>query len=272
MGKMLMNKATEMAVAELRELFGPSPVLSSEDQNAYDEITARLTKCYAPVDVMELMWMRQLADATWEIVRYSRHKTLAVDREFRKHREFQVKRAQKLKDRREARADEQAERQSQPATQLDRVMNLSETVDTSIHDVDEILNQPPDELDHARAVEGTFDYLERLDRQIRNAMARQDKALGLLSQYRDDLGARLRKASARIIEMDVGAVAEVFVQDPQLEALLAGEFEAAPSIEAQAAELPQQPSGDGIPIAAPQASPPDGLHTGGPSQAASEGT
>lgn len=270
---MLPKTSKSTVLADLKRWFGPPPVLSSENQQAYTEITERLVEAYMPEDILEMMLIRQLVDSNWEIVRCTRHKPLAVDRKLLEQREFQVKRARKLAELREARTRERAERNSQPATQLDRINELIDKVETSVLDVDKILDQPPVELDHARAMEEAFGYLERLDRQITIAIARRNNALELLDLYRDGLGTRLREASARMIEREVGGVYEAFVPegDP-IAAILAEEFEAVPSIEAQAAELPQQPSGEGIPIAAPQASPPDGLHTGGPSQAASEGT
>ena|SRR5215510_6343431 len=78
--------------AKLRELFGPPPVLSTENQKAYDDLTMHLLQVFRPHDLIELMYIRQLADITWEIVRYTRHKTLAIDRKFRARLEFQAKR------------------------------------------------------------------------------------------------------------------------------------------------------------------------------------
>jgi len=252
-----ISKSTAAVLSDLKRWFGPPPTLTSENRQAYDEIMEGLVETYTPQDIMEMMLIRQLADSNWQIVRCTRHKNLAVDRKLREQREFQLERARKLAELREARTRERAERNSQPATQLDRINELIDKVETSVLDVDKILDQPPVELDHARAMEEAFGYLERLDRQITIAIARRNNALELLDLYRDGLGARLREASARIIEREVGRVYEVFVPvgDP-IEALLAGEFEAAPGIEAQAAEPPQQPFGEGIPIAAPQASPP----------------
>jgi hypothetical protein len=56
----LQNKANILNSAELKELLGPSPVLSSENAKAYDEMLTRLMECFGPRDFMEqlLIWLR----------------------------------------------------------------------------------------------------------------------------------------------------------------------------------------------------------------------
>jgi len=89
----LQKRSNVANLAELRELLGPPPVLSTENAKAYDEIATRLMECLAPADFLEQLLIKQLADCTWEIMRYTRHKTLAIERKFQQHREFQVKHA-----------------------------------------------------------------------------------------------------------------------------------------------------------------------------------
>jgi hypothetical protein len=76
-------KSTETQLAEILELFGPPPVLSSEDIRSYQEIMARLLEEFAPRDFMGRLLIKELTDSNWEVMRYSRHTTLLMERRFR---------------------------------------------------------------------------------------------------------------------------------------------------------------------------------------------
>ena len=76
----LQSKANIINSAELKELLGPPPILSSEDGKAYDEIAARLMECIEPRDFMEQLLIKQFVDSTWDTMRYARHKTLGIER------------------------------------------------------------------------------------------------------------------------------------------------------------------------------------------------
>jgi hypothetical protein len=135
------------------------------------------------------MYKRQVVDSTWEIVRYTRHKTLAIDRKFRARLEFQAKRERERAKLKEAKASELGEKNREPAT-LDRMIELEDTFDCSVEDVDAILQKAAHEHDHARALEGSIDYYERVDKLLAGATARRDSDLEQLEQYREDLGSR----------------------------------------------------------------------------------
>ena len=49
--------------AKLKKLFGPPPVLSSEDPKAYDTIMARFIECLKASDFIEQMFVKDLTDA-----------------------------------------------------------------------------------------------------------------------------------------------------------------------------------------------------------------
>jgi hypothetical protein len=89
----LLNKASILNSSELKELLGPPPVLSSEDPKGYDEMMARLMECLWPNDFLEKLLIKQIVDSSWEIVRYTRHKTLGIERRARQIREAQAKQA-----------------------------------------------------------------------------------------------------------------------------------------------------------------------------------
>src|SRR6516164_2410090 len=73
---------------ELRELLGPPPVLGSEDDRAYDAIMGGVTQSLAPRDFVEQLLVKEVADCFWEVRRYTRQKTLTMERGFREHIRF----------------------------------------------------------------------------------------------------------------------------------------------------------------------------------------
>src|SRR5262245_54457964 len=168
MPKDLKNGSVAKDLAELKKLFTP-PVLTSEDLKAYYSIMERFLECLKPRDFVERVFVKDLTDSTWEIMRYSNHKTLVIEREHERHLEIEAKRRQKEKKRKadiaeairakaaeragqtkEAKPDEQA---GAPTSQFDRWLELEEVIDGSVSDVDDILTAPADELDHAKALQ-----------------------------------------------------------------------------------------------------------------------
>jgi len=75
---------TEIATTESRpaELapFGPAPLIEGEDGAAYDELLARVSTAINPADILEDIWVRDLVDLLWEILRLRRLKARAVQR------------------------------------------------------------------------------------------------------------------------------------------------------------------------------------------------
>lgn len=54
------------------DLFGPPPLLEGEDEAAYDETIARMSSAVRPADFLEEIWVRDLVDLTWNIMRLRR--------------------------------------------------------------------------------------------------------------------------------------------------------------------------------------------------------
>jgi hypothetical protein len=242
----VLNTSVAKDLAELKKLFAP-PVLSSEDHNAYYTIMARFLESVKPRDFVELIFVQDLTDSTWEIMRYSQHKTLVIEREHQRHLEIEAERRQAERQKKAAsaywdakgdevlaewsakrtKAAEQAgeteegepgvrakaaeqvgetkegepgEQAGAPTTQYERWLELEEVIDGGISDVDEIVDGPADELDHAEALEAGIEYFEQLDRLARVQQARRNDALVQIEFYRRGLGQHLRQMSDDIIE------------------------------------------------------------------------
>jgi hypothetical protein len=53
-------------------LFGPPPLLEGEDAAAYDELLTRVSSAVRPTDFIEEIWVRDLTDVFWSILRLRR--------------------------------------------------------------------------------------------------------------------------------------------------------------------------------------------------------
>ena len=56
------------------EIFGPPPLLDGESQEAYDTLLARVTGTVSPKDIIEEIWVHDIVDLVWEILRLRRLK------------------------------------------------------------------------------------------------------------------------------------------------------------------------------------------------------
>ncbi len=56
------------------EIFGPPPLLDGESQEVYDALLARVTGTVNPKDIIEEIWVHDVVDLVWEILRLRRLK------------------------------------------------------------------------------------------------------------------------------------------------------------------------------------------------------
>lgn len=166
-------------LAEMKEIWGPPPVLSSEDPKAYDRILLKLVECYVPEDSMEQMLVKKLADNTWEEMRFTRYKPLVMERRFRDQREFEAQRRKAAAEKKRALAKRLSESKAERATEPE------EALDGLVEEVDAILLEPATELDHARALEVGIRYYEDLDNLQMMAIARSNNVLDQLDHHRE---------------------------------------------------------------------------------------
>src|SRR5262249_5218935 len=89
MAKDLQNASFTTDFVELKNLFGPPPVLNSEDLTAYDAMFARILESMKAGNFIEQMFCKDLTDATWEMKRYSHHKALVIERQYREQQELE---------------------------------------------------------------------------------------------------------------------------------------------------------------------------------------
>ena len=104
------KKSTALDLKALKKLFGPAPVLTSESLKEYDLILKLVMDCIEPGDFILQMFVKDVADATWDIKRFSYHKTLLIERENQRHQEMEAKRRQKEQEKKAAAAEWDAKR------------------------------------------------------------------------------------------------------------------------------------------------------------------
>jgi hypothetical protein len=68
---------------EIRDVLGDPPLLATEDPNRYDALLTELAREVRPSDLTEWLWVKDIADLTWDIIRYRRIKASYIDRRLR---------------------------------------------------------------------------------------------------------------------------------------------------------------------------------------------
>jgi hypothetical protein len=179
-----------MCVAELKMLCGPPPVLTSESVKAYYRMMLHLLQSFRPRDFMERMFIRHLTDSSWEVLRYTRHKSLLMERKCRPLLEH---RAQHLNA-----AEQNQEEQVRAPAAANGNGKPPDAVHTAPGHV--ALLRRPTALDHADALEHGIEYAERLDKLLNAATARRDDVLEQFHQYRDRLSGPVQRRPDRIFD------------------------------------------------------------------------
>lgn len=206
MASKLQTRTAAANLAALKNFFGPPPVLSNESIDGYNAILTRCLDSVEPRDFIEQLLTGDVADATWEIRRYMRHKSLGIERRYREQIEYQAKKT-------EEEAERRAEKAKEQATEHDRIHELELVMDATVNDVDEILARKPEDLDYAKALEQGIEFHEKLDALLNAAVARRNNALEQLERYRNGLS-YLRSVSEEIIDAEFSDAKTDAGQDP----------------------------------------------------------
>src|SRR5262245_43720448 len=67
--------------ADIEALFGDPPLLSTEDPARYRDMLDRFAESIAPKNIIEWLWVKDVADLSWEIPRLRRYRALFIERE-----------------------------------------------------------------------------------------------------------------------------------------------------------------------------------------------
>ena len=177
-------------LSKLKQLLGPPPVLASESLKDYNAILSGLMEAVKPDDFVLEILVAELADWTWEIKRYKRHKTLVVER----------KRLGQLRDQEDL--IERIREGVAAKGEMNEAEKAPEDAVAAEHAAIRHMLAHPDELDQFDALKSGNPYYDQLDRMQARAIAQRDNVLAQIELYRQGLAQRARQASDEIIEAE----------------------------------------------------------------------
>jgi len=222
---------TKEEVARARWLFGPAPILTSEEPHRFEQFFIELATCLQPRDFIETQLMWHVTCESWNLNRFTRHAAVAIERRYQDGVRQELQRA-RLQHAQKKEASRQEIRSHRPAD-IAALAELERTMDSTADDMKEICKRKASERDHNIAFERSMAFQEQLDRLINSATRRRDDALKLLETYRAGLGAQAKAAAEQILEGE-------FKEVPSAPALVPPEQEASDDAESIKAVIDEE--------------------------------
>ena len=232
MRKNSLITAKETDLQEMKKLFS-APILSSESLQTYYTIMARFMESLEPRDFLEKMFVKDLTDATFDMMRFSSHKMMVIEREHEQlhekeaerldgqlgklkqslaceldriwHENEKARKAKEAKEANDAKNTKNTAKKAQATAavdETDRVAELEAAIDAKRAEIKKLLKQVPEEQDHAKALLTGIEQFEQLDRLQSVAIGRRNNVLAQLELYRQGLGQRARRVSDEIIDAE----------------------------------------------------------------------
>jgi hypothetical protein len=177
------------------KLLSQVPVLITESQDDLARVRETLTAEIRPNGAIEDMYLDEVTQNVWEILRLGRCKTAIINSSLRTALQNVI--TQMLRE---------------PQSFETAVMGNAETLahawfrdPVSKQEVTSLLEKfgLDESAVEAEAMRLCANDLEQIDRLMRFAQARRDKALVYIAQYRGDFGNQLRRSGAKMIDCDV---------------------------------------------------------------------
>ena len=194
-----MTTLPTAAMNGVDELFGPAPVLSTEDAGSFKLLFEKVAEALMPRDFIEMIYIRRFVCEVWLIERLGRHGTIAIERRYQESREQMLYNARVQK----ARKDKLDVVTFVNTTPRD-IATLAAFAETP----DEILTRRATETDHNRAMEKNIELSEALDSLMDNAIRRRNDAMKQLEVHRVGLGARVKEVADRIVDVEFREVTQ----------------------------------------------------------------
>jgi hypothetical protein len=185
-------------IANARRVFGPAPILTSEEPERFEDFFVQLAIALKPRDFMEVLLIWHFTLASWNVNRYTLHAAVAIERHHEEGVRPEMERARLIHA--QGKQEIRAEIRSCRPSDIAALEELNEISESSITDLEEIHERKKRELDHNNAFERSMAFQEQLDRLSGNASRRRDDTLTQLELYRAGLGAQARETAAQILE------------------------------------------------------------------------
>jgi hypothetical protein len=172
---------------DIAALFGYAPTLKTEDDEIYWNCVERFVKCVEPQDVIEWLWVKDVVDLSWEILRLRRLKIglVEIDREDRN-----------------ATIEWEREHADEPYIDFSGA-----PIPRDPEEIEARKNKPllDTETDSAELLFKHIEEYEHIEKLLTSAELRRDRILREIELRRDHMGRRLRAASDEILDAQVKA-------------------------------------------------------------------
>src|SRR5262245_2545985 len=168
------NRTAESPVSP----FGPPPLINGEDLNSYEELGAGICDVVKPADILEHIWVRDVIDISWEVLRLRRlQANLMQAQAYRGMRETLSPLVGGLK--------AQTLAEAWAARKPNAVEETNEALASAGLNMETIM---------ANTLSFKLDEFERIDGMVTVAEARRSAALQEIERHRETLGKKLRQA------------------------------------------------------------------------------
>jgi hypothetical protein len=204
-------KSPAPATARTRRVapFGPPPLIQGEDGGAYDKLLARVSAAVKPVDILEEIWVHDVVDLEWEVLRLRRLKvalmTASASKALRRVLDRLLDEETDDTDDETGDPDEETGDRDEETedTEWDTSRLAKEWVrrnPDAIKEVDRILASTDLTMDAVRAemLSENIEHVERIDRMIAMVESRRNAALREVDRHRATLGQELRSTVREI--------------------------------------------------------------------------
>jgi hypothetical protein len=181
-----VSEANRPSTWKIAALAGAPPLLAGEDGVAYDELLARILGHINPRDILEEIWVRDVVDLTWDVLRLRRLKAILIT----SHALRAVRDLLELR--------------SGLLVALSVIENWQRCHEDPMSELESI-GLTKDAV-MARALANRIDDVERIDRMIMLAETRRNASLREVERHRASLAQSLRRTIENVEEAEIQVV------------------------------------------------------------------
>jgi len=193
------NRSRLKPPAELLGLWENAPLLATEDLEHYQQLLDVLAREVVPSDLIEWLWIKDIADLTWEVIRLRRFKAIYLNNCFLSELDNQIENAIGYE-------------KAVPIWKQSRKLANKWLADPTASDVkrklDRLLERCGLDVDRIFAATSisALRSLEPLERVLASAELRRNNALHQIEYRRHTSGRVMRQASNAMIENEAPLV------------------------------------------------------------------
>jgi hypothetical protein len=169
----------------LGELFGHAPTLKTEDNKAYWDFLNEVAGCLKPKDMIEWLWLKDVVDLSWEILRLRKLKITLIEIG-REHINAVI----------------EYERKHPDEPYYEDLLTQTPIRERTAEEIKFRKNQPlhDTETDSVKLLWEHIDQYERIERLLTSAELRRDRILREIELRRTELARQLRQTTDEIID------------------------------------------------------------------------